>query len=89
MNLLNRLYQIQTDVNQLIGEFQSIFGGTTRSTTTRTVRNRSTRRNYQGSNVNRGNVAPINTGGRHLTAAARKKMSLAAKQRWANRQKVA
>lgn len=81
MNLLGRLHSIQTDVNQAITELEQIVGGQARS-----VSNTATRRSRARHGNN--NVTQMPQGqkrSRHLTAAARRKMSLAAKKRWAEK----
>lgn len=84
MNLLSTLRSIQTEVTQAINQLEQIVGGQVRSA------------NFRRRNTTQNNVTPIthagaNTGRRrrHLTAAARKKMSLAAKERWASHKKAA
>jgi hypothetical protein len=87
LNYFGRLRNIQDQLNLLINDFQQQFAITGGNVSTRRY-SRGSRARGSRTNVNQGNVTQIPSGQtrqRHLTAAARRKMSEAAKARWANK----
>ena len=86
MNLIGQLRSIHSEFSTVLNKLEADFGAVGQRVTTYNRGNRrSSRASTRTSNNNVTQIPSGQTRARHLTAAARRKMSLAAKARWANR----
>lgn len=88
MNLIGRFENSYRELGSILNEMKQEFVGGSRSVTSTISTTRRRRASNRATGQGNNNVTQIPSGTnrtRHLTAAARRKMSLAAKKRWAEK----